>query len=542
MFILLLLSSCRGEAKDFGWVNTTQQSIPIKEVRGVKLLSFGEPTNEFMELSQKHLQMEMIADTTTIQPSDFIIVLASQPQFDTTLTWLSERDIDSSRLVIALTFSPNKEQKQRLSRWECISVTNSNPEQRQLLAGVIFGTKPLLGVSDRAIRVDFDTVTNCEVEMNLEYLESTIDSLIAEAMGENAFPGCQVLVARRNHVVFNKNYGYHTYAKQTKVRSDDIFDVASCTKILAATLALMKVVEEEKLSLDEPISKAFKWFKNSDKEEITLREFLAHQGGLVPAISIRELITNGRRGLKSGWFTTTRDKDHTIEIHPRMWGKSSLPTEVYRAAAETELKSKESRYSCVSFLCYPEVIKNITGRDYETLLDEEFYSPLGITHTMYKPAHKYPLNKILPTEQDKRYRNTLIHGYVHDESAAMLGGISGNAGLFSNAEDIVKIMQMLLNGGTYGGKQYLQAETIKEWTSVQYPENNNRRGLGFDRPKADITLWILRRHTPHRQPHKRASGTLVSQEPWCGQTLNMRSSTYSSAIEYTPNEALPWRV
>ena len=320
-----------------------------------------------------------------------------------------------------------------------------------------------------------------EAGLDGEYLTATIDSLINDAMSKYAFPGCQVLVAREGMIVHNKSYGHHTYRRYRPVENDHIFDLASCSKVMGATIALMKLVEDGKLKLDEPFSNVFPYFKGSNKEDITLREFLAHQGGLQPSVSVWNIaFENGK--MREDLFSYTQSEEYPIEVYKNMWGRKDLRERVYQAVADTRLREKKYRYSCMSFLCYPYVVQSLTGLEYEDYLRENFYIPLGADAIMLNPAHKYPMKKILPTEVDTALRNALVHGYVHDESAALLGGISGNAGVFANAESMAKILQMLLNEGTYGGKRYLKRKTIQEWTSCQYPENDNRRGLGFDKP------------------------------------------------------------
>lgn len=320
------------------------------------------------------------------------------------------------------------------------------------------------------------------VGMDGEYLNTTIDSLIEYAMTQHAFPGCQILVARHGKIVLHKSYGHHTYRRYRKVENDHIFDLASCSKVMGATIAMMKLVEDGKISLDEPFSKSFPYFVGSNKEDVTLREFLAHQGGLVPSVNVYRIMHDEEGRLREGLFSYTPSEEYPIEVYKNMWARKDMREIVYRAVADTPLGPKKFRYSCMSFLCYPYVVESLTGKGFEEFLRDTYYEPLGADAIMLNPAHKYPLDKILPTEVDTVYRNDLIHGYVHDESAAMLGGISGNAGVFANTESMAKVLQMLLNGGTYGGKRYLKRKTIEEWTSCQYPDNNNRRGLGFDRP------------------------------------------------------------
>ena len=347
-----------------------------------------------------------------------------------------------------------------------------------LLAVALFAA-----VSVSANKADTLSYASAEsVGMDGKYLTTTIDSLVEYAMTQHAFPGCQILVARHGKIVHHKSYGHHTYRRYRAVENDHIFDLASCSKVMGATIAMMKLVEDGLISLDEPFSKSFPYFVGSNKEDVTLREFLAHQGGLIPSVSVYKIMFDEQGRLRDGLFSYTPSEEYPIEVYKNMWARKDMREIVYKAVADTPLGPKKFRYSCMSFLCYPYVVESLTGKGFEEFLRDTYYEPLGADAIMLNPAHKYPKNKILPTEVDTVYRNDLIHGYVHDESAAMLGGVSGNAGVFANTESMAKVLQMLLNGGTYGGKRYLKRKTIEEWTSCQYPDNRNRRGLGFDRP------------------------------------------------------------
>lgn len=353
---------------------------------------------------------------------------------------------------------------------------------KRLILTLVILSASLCAAAEKADTLFY--ASGADAGLDGEYLTATIDSLIDDAMSKYAFPGCQVLVARKGRIVHHKSYGHHTYRRYIPVENDHIFDLASCSKVMGATIALMKLVEDGKLDLDKPFSTVFPYFKGSNKEDITLREFLAHQGGLQPSVSVWNIAFKDGK-FREGLFSYTESEEYPIEVYKNMWGRKDLRDRVYQAVADTKLREKKYRYSCMSFLCYPYVVESITGMGYEDYLRKNFYTPLGADAIMLNPAHKYPVDKILPTEVDTALRNALVHGYVHDESAALLGGISGNAGLFANAESMAKILQMILNEGTYGGHRYLKRKTIKEWTSCQYPENNNRRGLGFDKPIFD---------------------------------------------------------
>ena len=325
------------------------------------------------------------------------------------------------------------------------------------------------------------------VGMDSLYLVSAIDSIMQNAIAQHAFPGGQVLVARHGKIVHNKSYGHHTYRSYRPIENDHIFDLASCSKVMGATLALMRLVEQGVIKLDEPISKYFPYFVGSNKEQITFREALTHNGGL-RAINIRRLLLDEEKNLREGLFSCRPSEEYPFEVCKGLWACKGMRDTIFMAAARSPLGDKRLRYSCMSFLCYPYIVEKLVGKSFEEYLREAFYAPLGADRIMMTPAHRYPKNKIVPTEIDTIFRNTLVHGYVHDEKAAVMGGWSGNAGLFANAESVAKILQMLLNKGVYGGERYFKNKTINEWTARQYPDSENYRGLGFDRRRLNDTL------------------------------------------------------
>ena len=318
------------------------------------------------------------------------------------------------------------------------------------------------------------------VGINGEYLTKTIDSIANRCIAEGCFPGCQILVARHCKIVHSKSYGHHTYDKLQPVENSHLYDMASCTKVMAATLCMMRLVEQKKIALDEPFSNYFEEFRGSDKEKTTLRDFLTHQGGLT-AVGFGRMFYDENKNLRSDIFSTSQSEDFPYPFGEGIYTCKDIHARWFKAIAESRLTNKRPLYSCLSFHCYPTIVKRLTGRNYVDYLYEEFYKPLGIKGAVYNPAQHYPLSQIVPTEVDKYFRKTLIHGYVHDEAAASLGGVSGNAGLFANAESLAPILQMLLNEGKYNGVRYFKRKTVREWIKCQFPENGNYRGIGFDR-------------------------------------------------------------
>ena len=329
-----------------------------------------------------------------------------------------------------------------------------------------------------------------EAGISSNWFLGQIDSLAMLGIDYEAYPGCQVLIAIQGKVIYNKCFGYLTYDHNYPVIEETVFDLASMTKVVGATTALMKLHGERKIDLDIPFSNYWTDFKESDKNRITMRQMLAHQARF-PSI----VVFWNKAKLPDGSYNTSifynkRSPGMQIRASQNMYVSNDFKRDMFDQIRDCKLlKTARYNYSDLPFIIFPEVINTITGIDFETYLRDNFYRPLGASSICFNPYHNYPNRWIAPTENDTYLRFEQIHGFVHDEGAALLGGVSGNAGLFSNANDVAKVMQMILQEGYYGGRQYLEPSTIREFTRVQYPENKNRRGLGFDKPNINNYLY-----------------------------------------------------
>lgn len=310
-----------------------------------------------------------------------------------------------------------------------------------------------------------------------------IDTLVLKGIRDAAMPGCVILVAKDGRVIYNKAFGYHTYDSVQQVNPDDVYDLASITKVAAALPALMKLESEGKFDLDEPLSKYLKEFKKKDKREITFRQVLAHQGGLIAWIPFWK--NTVRKDGSYKWFTFKEDssKRFPYKVADNLYLNRNYHKKIYRSIRRSPI-SENPRYvySDLSFYLYPRLVEQLSGKPFEQYLEEEFYGPLGAETLTFNAYQELPADRIVPTEYDSSFRKAQIHGRVHDEGAAMLDGISGHAGLFGNANDLTKLLQMYLQHGQYGGKEYVDSATLAEFTRCQYCATGNRRALGFDRP------------------------------------------------------------
>ncbi|SFW63780.1 glycoside hydrolase family 3 N-terminal domain-containing protein [Cellulophaga fucicola] len=319
--------------------------------------------------------------------------------------------------------------------------------------------------------------------LNSKILNSRIDSLVQQAIANKAIPGAQVLVAKNGKVVLHKAYGTHIYSDTTKVNLSNIYDIASVTKISSALPALMQLQDLNKFDVENTIDDYLPYFKGSNKADISLKQILTHQAGFSPWIPYWQKTLRKNGSYK--WNTIKKDSSarFPLKITYNMWLHHNYKKKIFKAIKKSPVSDvKKYKYSGLLFYLLPTMVEKITNTNFVDYVNANFYNKLGATTLTYTPSKKFNNSSIIPTENDYLFRHNPIHGTVHDEGAAMMGGISANAGLFSNANDLAKLMQMYLNMGTYGNEEYISSKTLKQYTSVQFPENNNHRGIGFDKP------------------------------------------------------------
>lgn len=320
--------------------------------------------------------------------------------------------------------------------------------------------------------------------INGDSLRNGINTILTEGLEAHAFPGVQVLVAKEGHIIYHQVFGRQTYDPASPpVAHQDLYDLASLTKISASLPALMRLVEEGKIGLDDPLKNWYPKFKRSNKKNLTLRRLLTHTA------QIKAWIPFWRNTLKkNGTFKkNTFQRDSTalfnVKITDSLWLHEAYRDKIFKAIKKSKLnKAPGYVYSDMSFYLYPEVVESLTGQPFETYLKNTFYRQMGAYSLTFNPLRYYPKDWIIPTENDTFFRKTQIHGVVHDEGAIMLGGVSGHAGLFGNITDLAKLMQLYLNGGTYGGDRYLSEATLNTFNSRPYESEGIYRGIGFDKP------------------------------------------------------------
>lgn len=335
-----------------------------------------------------------------------------------------------------------------------------------------------------------------------------IDTIAQEGIDAQAYPGCHVLILKDGYPVYNKCFGTFTYDGSRKVKENDLYDLASLSKVTGTLLAVMKLYDEGKFGLTDRVSQYLPMLEDTRKSRITVQDLLFHESGL-PAYwaFYKEAIDS--KSCKGGLFRKKYDRYHTLQVDENLYactgfvykkewvssvrtGKYVLPLsdslylnadfrkEINRQLADIPLKGHSYRYSCLNFMLLKELVESVAGVALDVYLDSVFYKPMGLVHTAYNPLHRFDKSQIVPTAAEDFLRRTELQGYVNDEIAAFMGGVSGNAGLFSTAHDVGAVFQMLLDRGVYGGHRYLSRATCDLFITLQSEES--RRGLGFDKP------------------------------------------------------------
>lgn len=361
-----------------------------------------------------------------------------------------------------------------------------------------------MGFLTQKIRLQY-TVPE-EVGINANNLQE-IDDIAHEAISAHATPGCVVLVAKDGKVVFNKAYGYHTYDDREPDKLTDIFDLASVTKVTATTMAVMRLTEQGALNMDSTISTYIPYSRGTNKSDIRLRELMTHQAGLVPDVRTYEDLKPSDHSIDSSAAYPTKVVDNYYlrknYFNDVMWPK----------IMNSPLRTRgQYVYSDISMVFMKEISETVTSQPINQYVLHQFYLPLGMQTAGYLPLYRFPVSRIIPTENDIIFRHVLLDGYVEDQTAALCGDVSGNAGLFADANDLAILYQMILNKGTYGGVRYFKPETVDTFTAQQSAVS--RRGLGFDR-------WdpITTRHypselaSPETYGHTGYTGTCIWVDP-----------------------------
>jgi beta-glucosidase-like glycosyl hydrolase/CubicO group peptidase (beta-lactamase class C family) len=322
------------------------------------------------------------------------------------------------------------------------------------------------------------------VGMSSEKLKK-LDSIALKAISRKTTPGLQLLVARKGKVIYNKSFGTHIYGEKDPVKFNDIYDVASLTKILATLPLIMELEDKGVISIDSKLGHLLPDFRDSNKKNITVKEVLSHYARLKPWVPFYLATLDSTVKKPSARFYRRKfSENYSIKVAEEVYLQKDYPDSIIKLIKDSDLLSSQKyKYSDLGYYILKKYIEKHYDKPMDELVQEHLYQSLGANFTTYNPANKFSNSDIVPSEEDNYFRFQRIQGYVHDMGAAMQGGVGGHAGIFSNANDVAKIMQMYLQKGFYGGKRYFKPETLDKFNTCYYCGNGNRRGLGFDKPQ-----------------------------------------------------------
>jgi beta-glucosidase-like glycosyl hydrolase/CubicO group peptidase (beta-lactamase class C family) len=371
-----------------------------------------------------------------------------------------------------------------------------------------------------------------------------IDTMVANAIDSGAMPGCQVLAARNGIVFFQREYGNTRYNRDEPVRPEHIYDLASLTKVSAALPSVMLLLDNDEIKLRDHLEKHLPFSGKYETNKITLEDLLTHQAKLpafipfylnvMQAEDANETLLstvknaqhtvrlsanswmNKHRKYKDGYFTTSADSLHHAPTAEGLYVMDSYRDTIFNRIKQTTLlPKKQYLYSDLGFILLTELIEQKSETGLDEFVARNFYRRLGATTLGYRPVNRFPTGRIVPTANDTLFRRQWLQGYVHDENASLMGGVSGHAGLYSNANDLAKLMQMYLNKGVYGGERFFKERTVKEFTECQFCRQGNRRGIGFDKPEPDAhkPSPAAKNASPESFGHSGFTGTYAWMDP-----------------------------
>ena len=314
----------------------------------------------------------------------------------------------------------------------------------------------------------------------------TVNELAQIAIDSMMTPGMRVLVSRKGKILFDRSFGYHTYKKERIVKANDLYDLASLTKILGTLPLVIKTVGEKNINLNTTIEELIPEWSDSDKASISLEQMLSHQARLFPWIPFYKETLNSKGYPMRSMYKNKYSKNFSLQVTQELFLKSDFKKDMHDQIKKSVLLDKgASKYSDLPYYILKKYYERVSNKDYDVLVQEDIFNPLGLSRITYKPLKYFPKEEIVPSEVDTYFRHTELHGYVHDMGAAMQDGVGGHAGLFGDAYSVTSIMQMYLQGGNYNGIDLLNSEIIDSFNKYYYRDLGSRRGVGFDKPQLE---------------------------------------------------------
>lgn len=487
-------------------VRNSSKLIPLRELDKSNFihLDFSNSTSELQEGLKHYIEFTRVAvnsvsDTLflkTINPADVVVATFGEGSGTITrslLPWLKKLEKLCGLIIV---HSGNPYDLSQFSDFSTVVEGYYPAATDSGISQILFGALPARGsLPFKAFSGNFQSIETAAIsrlsyavpeaaQMDAAVL-SQIDLVAQEAIDSAATPGCRVLIARKGMVVFDRSYGSHMYDNKTPVTAETIYDLASVTKVSATLQTTMHLYDLGLIDLQKKLSFYLPELSNSNKKDFTLKDILTHQSGLWPYIPFwTRTLKDG--GLLPDYYSSGKSIRYPFPVSDGLYANAGIRDSLRSWIVNARIADKKNRlpfdyrYSDMGFYLLQYLAEKILQQPMENFLDNFLYKPIGAVTTGFLPLDRFPASIIAPTEDDKTFRKSLLTGYVHDQGAALHGGVAGHAGLFSNANDLAKLGQMWLQHGYYGGKRYFNAETIRQFTMRQY--QSSRRGLGWDKP------------------------------------------------------------
>lgn len=489
--------------------------LPIKNLnQKIAYIKLGDDTNSsFVSTLKKYTEVTEVSDTNIdtliTKLTDYETVIIGYHKSDK--SWWKSPELTVSEIQMIDSISKRKKviidcfaKPYSLSRilnfneLEGVIVSYQNGDiAQEVSAEIIFGAvdaKGLLPVSINGMykagygittqklnRLGFATPES--VGMNSEKLKE-IENYAQKAIDGKMTPGMQILVARKGKVIYQKSFGGQTYEGNVRVKNADLYDVASLTKMVATLPNVMQVYDQKKVALETTLGEMLPIFKGSNKQQMTFKELLSHYGRMQAWIPFYKATLDSAKVPLDKYYKKVYTEGFTKRVSDSLFLRDDYHDTIMKQIVKSPLiDKKEYRYSDFTFIILKQYLEKTMGRTLDELAVNNFYKTIGMNNTLYNPLTKFDKSVIAPTEIDTYFRHQVIQGYVHDMEAAMENGVGGHAGIFSNAMDIAKMMQMYLQKGNYGGIQYFSEDTFNTFNTSWFYAEGNRRGLGFDKPQ-----------------------------------------------------------
>ena len=408
--------------------------------------------------------------------------------------WEALEKLNEAKRLLFVYLGPSSNLREIPKTFPLAHAYQANDQTESLMAQMLFGGQLFQGKLPYAILPQWQSGTGIQTaKIRLGYGPTQqvglrpeklvgIHAIINGAIRRKATPGAQVWVAKKGQVIFSGAYGYHTYRRRNRVQEDHLFDLASVTKIAATTLLSMDAYEKGHFRINDPLVKHLPSYEEAPFKNAKIKDVLTHRTGIQPHVPVIPylLYRDSSNTACDSFFCAQSTEIYPTQVAKNFYFKKPYQDSIWERLNTVQVSTRRRfRYSDVNFLLMQRLVESKNKENLAALAQQKFYQPLGLRKTQFKPLETFDLKEILPTELDKKWRHQQVHGYVHDETAALLGGIAGHAGLFSNAADLGILFTMLANRGSYGGKRFLKPQTVDLFTRSGH---GNHRGLGFDKP------------------------------------------------------------